>query len=109
MTNGLTEEQIERLAFLSEELGEVNQTIGKVLRHGYQEVHPDTLVDNQYYLEKELADVIFAIALLKHNLDISDTGIKYHIAKRLNREKWYLHFNHGSPKEIAETIKCLIR
>lgn len=33
--NGLSPAEVERLALLAEECGEVIQTVGKILRHGY--------------------------------------------------------------------------
>lgn len=39
--NGLSPAETERLALLSEEMGEVQQAIGKILRHGYESIHPD--------------------------------------------------------------------
>lgn len=38
--NGLTPAEAERLALLSEELGEAQQAIGKILRHGYDSSNP---------------------------------------------------------------------
>ncbi len=38
--NGLTDAQAERLALLLEELGEAQQAIGKILRHGYESMSP---------------------------------------------------------------------
>jgi hypothetical protein len=39
--NRLTPAEAERLALLLEELGEAQQIIGKILRHGYESYHPD--------------------------------------------------------------------
>ena len=38
--NQLTPAEAERLALLLEELGEAQQAIGKILRHGYASTHP---------------------------------------------------------------------
>ena len=38
--NKLTAAQTERLAILSEELGEAQQAIGKIMRHGYDSCNP---------------------------------------------------------------------
>ena len=56
--------QIERLALLVEELGETQQAIGKILRHGYNSCHPKTRVPNKISLERELGDVAFAVDML---------------------------------------------
>jgi hypothetical protein len=36
--NSLTPAELERLSLLLEELGEAQQAIGKILRHGYKEL-----------------------------------------------------------------------
>lgn len=41
--NKLTPAEAERLTILAEECGEVIQCVGKILRHGYESVHPDDL------------------------------------------------------------------
>ena len=41
MAKILTLSRLERLALLLEELGEAQQVIGKILRHGYDSRHPD--------------------------------------------------------------------
>jgi hypothetical protein len=55
-SNGLTPAQLERLAFLSEELGEAQQAIGKIVRHGYDSYNPLVLTNsnNREDLEKEI-------------------------------------------------------
>ena len=58
--NRLTPAEAERLALLSEELGEAQQAIGKILRHGYESCHPDGGSDNRRQLEGELGDVLHA-------------------------------------------------
>ena len=59
--NGLTPAQAERLAMLAEECGEVIQIIGKILRHGYANYHPDRPhITNKQLLQRELTD-LFAV------------------------------------------------
>ena len=61
--NELSLEQIERLALLTEEMGEALQVIGKIQRHGYQAVGPDgTHYDNLDDLLVELAHVSWAVS-----------------------------------------------
>lgn len=55
--NRLTPAEAERLALLAEEMGEAIQTIGKVLRHGYDSRHPDGGETNKESLERECGDV----------------------------------------------------
>ena len=62
--NRLTPAEAERLAILSEELGEVAQAIGKILRHGYENSHPDGGPTNREALVRECGDVYHAISRL---------------------------------------------
>ena len=56
--NNLTPAQAERLAMLAEECGEVIQVIGKILRHGYNNYHPDRPhITNRELLQQELTDL----------------------------------------------------
>ncbi len=66
--NGLSPAEAERLAYLLEELGEVQQVIGKILRHGYASSHPDGGPTNRELLAAELGDVIAAICLMKYDI-----------------------------------------
>ena len=91
--SGLSAAQIERLAVLGEELGEVQQRIGKVLRHGYSGVHPTNGHTNLDELEIEVGDVLAAIELMYQRGDIDhDRIIEYRDAK-LERLGKYLHHN----------------
>jgi NTP pyrophosphatase (non-canonical NTP hydrolase) len=74
-SNELTPAQVERLAILAEECGEVIQIVGKILRHGYRSYNP-TVPDtkqkpNFALLQKELGDVIWSISKLDEAADIS--------------------------------------
>lgn len=64
--NGLSPAQAERLAVLAEELGEAQQAIGKILRHGFESYHPahPERGTNRRQLERELGDVLFAVTML---------------------------------------------
>ena len=75
-SNRLSDAQLERLAILSEELGEAQQAIGKIIRHGYESYNPDGNQSrtNRDDLETELGDVMFAMSL------ISDAGEVSHVA-----------------------------
>ena len=69
--NKLTDDELERLALLSEELGECIQAIGKIMRHGYESTHPDGGLTNREILEIECGDVGNALHLLCENGDLS--------------------------------------
>lgn len=92
-SNELSEAQIERLAVLSEELGEAQQCIGKILRHGFDSYNP--VIDtgtNRRSLERELGDVYEAILMLCRSRDLSEAEINHRQAqKRINIQKW-LHY-----------------
>lgn len=58
----MTEAELERLAMLSEECGEIVQIIGKIIRHGYFSYHPDEpTVSNKTLLENEINDLLCII------------------------------------------------
>lgn len=64
--NKLTPAETERLAMLAEECAEVIQVIGKILRHGYENHHPDSpLVNNKMLLANELTDVDAVVKAMK--------------------------------------------
>ena len=92
--NELTPGEAERLAFLLEELGEAQQAIGKILRHGYESKNP--LVadspDNRAQLTRELGDVKCAIELLYAAGDLSKqlVGVRASL-KRKSVDQWMHH------------------
>jgi len=89
--NKLISSETERLALLSEEMGEVQQIIGKILRHGYASKHPEDLrgPDNRAMLEKELGDVQAAIKLMW--ADISFSKVDHWQQEKLKVVGKYLH------------------
>lgn len=89
----LEPDQVERLALLLEELGEAQQAIGKVLRHGYGSHHPDSPLgpDNRDMLERELGDVLAAIEILQMGRDVSLKQIESHKRAKRRRVVHYLH------------------
>jgi NTP pyrophosphatase (non-canonical NTP hydrolase) len=93
--NGLTSSEAERLAVLSEELGEVQQVIGKILRHGYESTNPIKVFQssNRILLENEIGDLEFAISLLKGKLDISAASVEFWKTEKHSRIWKWLHHN----------------
>lgn len=94
-SNALSTAQIELLAVLSEELGEVQQVIGKILRFGYLSSNPlvppwdEAARPNNQLLEKELGDVFAAVQLLIEAGEISHDEIdRCCIAKLEKLQKW---------------------
>jgi len=91
MIPNLTPEEIERLALLSEEMGEAQQVIGKILRHGYESCHPDGGPRNRQLLEKEIGDVRAAISLMIRKNDIYAPALWRHESNKEQSVKPYLH------------------
>ena len=89
--NLLTPSQSERLALLLEELGEAQQAIGKILRHGYGSTHPDGGLTNREMLERELGDVEAARTLMHLNMDIDADLVMDARQDKLERVAQYLH------------------
>ena len=89
--NQLTPAEAERLALLSEELGETQQAIGKILRNGYESQHPDGGPTNRKSLEREIADVLAATRLLYLAEDIDYMTIHDLCEAKLKRVGKYMH------------------
>ena len=97
--HGLNPAQAERLFYLLEELGEAQQAIGKILRHGYESRDPtkatptyddnrggqdcwrNTSATNRETLARELGDVQRAINMLLEANDVSSNEMKADVAK----------------------------
>lgn len=89
--HGLTPAEHERLAWLNEELHEVGQAIGKIMRHGYDSYDP-TNPDhegNRNDLVRELMDVLKAAQLMFLSGDFQKCNIDYH-----DTAKFYLFASH---------------
>lgn len=93
--NRLTPAEAERLALLLEELGEVQQAIGKILRHGYESRHPDGGPTNRELLERELGDVVHAVARMKTAKDVSYGVIIGHEIRKSEKIERYLHHQYA--------------
>ena len=78
-SNGLTPAQSERLFCLLEEMGEAQQAIGKILRHGYESRDPSAT--NRETLARELGDVQRAINMLLEAHDLSSAEMKAVLAR----------------------------
>jgi len=90
----LSPAQLERLALLSEECGEVVQAIGKILRHGYKSYNP-TVMDgpnNREVLENELGHIQTAIRMMEEAGDISERYVARSAVRKTGTvEKWLHH------------------
>lgn len=87
----LKPDEIERLALLMEEAGEVVQICGKILRHGYESHHPNGGESNREELNKELGDLLYAIELLDVNRDVNSASILHYKDDKRARIFKYLH------------------
>lgn len=92
-SNDLTPAQQERLAILTEELGETLQIIGKIERHGYDSRDPTKAASptNRVMLEKELGDIQTAICLLVEAMDVDEKRIVRRIPQKLEKLWGYHH------------------
>ena len=87
------EAQFERMAILSEELGEAVQIIGKIQRHGLDSEDPNGN-PNRWLLEVELGDILAAMCLLHYNGDINLDNIELATRQKMKKfkdGKAYLH------------------
>lgn len=89
--NKLSPAEDERLALLLEEMGEAIQIIGKVQRHGYESVNPDSesRLTNRDLLAKELGDVIAAMDLIAQ--DVGDEEMERARQEKLGKVGRWLH------------------
>lgn len=101
----LTPAEIERLAILSEECGEVVMAIGKILRHGYDSKNPDIMndpdkkyIDNRFDLHKEIGDVELAVKRMIEAGDIRRVSIEDHKSYKIQKPQ-YLHFQNQPTKK----------
>lgn len=91
--NKLTVDQNERLAWLLEELGEVQQAIGKILRHGYDSKNPDNIhhLGNRNDLERELSDTLYVLIMMNDKQDIDLNKIYHDGMEYTTKRQKYLH------------------
>ena len=98
--NGLTPAEAERLALLSEELGEAVLAIGKILRHGYESCDPrrpyGERQTNRRDLEDELGDVQAAVLMMTEAGDISASEISFAISRKIKSARPFLHHQDQS-------------
>lgn len=101
--NGLTPGEAERLALLLEEMGEAQQIIGKVLRHGYQSYHPDDpeKTTNRALLAKEMGHVYAAMQLMVIQQDISGMLIEWSRSEKRGKVgRWMHHQTEQSAEPV---------
>ncbi len=91
----MTEAELERLAILMEECAEVQQIIGKIMRHGYESFHPEdeNRITNRTLLECELGDIEYICKLMINKRDVSRSSIQKFATQKEENIQQYLHHN----------------
>ncbi len=97
---GLSAAEIERLAMLQEECGEVIHAAAKVLRHGWESQSPYGGKPNRVALEREIGNVRAVVNLM---LDAGDVRLRdvqsWQRCKRLALPKWTHHQEDSMPRD----------
>lgn len=85
--------EVERLAYFMEECGEAVAAAGKVLRHGYDGRDPTDpdCPGNQVLLEREVSDVVAAVARMTTALDLSAERVDEGSAAKVQRTEYFHH------------------
>jgi len=92
--NNLSPGELERIALLTEECGEVLQEIGKVLRYGYEGSHPKYGEKNsRERLQQEIADVLVIITLMIKENDININELAKCMKFKRNKINRALRYN----------------
>lgn len=94
-SNKLDDAQVEALAWLSEECGEVVRIIGKIIRHGYESYDPTKGYSptNRHLLAEELGHVELAKTLLVKSGELTQNDIDNALVVKAEKVNKYLHFN----------------
>jgi len=102
--NKLTPAEAERLTMLAEECAEVIQVVGKILRHGYDNYHPDDPSrTNRDLLARELTDVDAIKRKMTRN-ELKDYAMNDVLG--VIWEKMLLYTHHEYDSEINEGASC---
>ena len=96
-SNKLSNAETERLAVLAEECAEVIQVVGKILRHGYESVHPRRPEQgtNRQHLEEELSNVGVAIDMMINAKDLDEMSMQDRFDEKKKTIGKYLHHQEG--------------
>lgn len=91
----ITDAELERLILVMEECAEVQQVIGKIIRHGFESFNPfdPKKVTNRRLLEQELGDLVFATEFLADNGDVNVEAVILAEEDKRKRVRRYLHYN----------------
>lgn len=87
---------------LAEELAEVQQIVGKILRHGRYSVYPEGGPTNKEYLESELGDVQAILRLMRCAGEVDTVKVQVACKDKLDRLQKY---THHQPKDLFIAAK----
>lgn len=92
IVNRISEAEQERVGLFSEEMGEAQVEIGKILRHGIDSCHPDEPgLSNAQRLELEAGHVLAAIDLLVVSGTLNLGALAQHRRQKLQKLRSWLH------------------
>lgn len=99
MYSKLTPAEIERLAKVAEEAGEVLQVIGKILVHGWESRHPRKPEQgtNREHLEEELGNLQNAVDMMCRAEDVRKLRI---MNARTEKRSTISKYLHHQPAEV---------
>lgn len=100
----VTPAELERLAMLAEEAGEITQIVGKILRHGFESYHPDNpSVTNRSLLENEIADLHAVQLMMEEKGDIEDLSPQASdaVGHAMEKKQKYTHHQRTIPDATA--------
>jgi NTP pyrophosphatase (non-canonical NTP hydrolase) len=100
----ITEAEQEQIGLLSEEMGEVTQACGKILRHGINSHHPSSGMSNREDLTAEAGDAIAAIEILIEAGTLTREMVEDAVDAKLEKLLDYLH-----KRENKAAVRRLIR
>ena len=91
--NRLSEEELERLALLSEDCAEVIHIVQKIIRHGYESLNPDIQHSptNRIFLAREVGQLKWVIDQMKKSKDMGWSHVKDSFNCRGQDIRQYLH------------------
>jgi len=96
--------ELERLAMLAEEAGEIVQMVGKTLRHGYESFHPDNPgITNRGLLENEIADLHAVQLIMEEKGDIENLSPQASdaVGHAMEKKAKYTHHQQTVPDAKA--------
>ena len=89
--------QLERLAILGEECGEVQQMVGKCIRFGIDTIKPSRGTTNAHHLSVEIADVLLSIRIMELAGDIDMDIVEEALEAKIQRMSGRPLFQHPQP------------